>query len=52
MQRFRQMKTLQKFSAVHAAFQNHFNQDRHVISRANCKTRRLVALAQWKALAT
>lgn len=30
MQRFSQMKTLQKFSAVHAAFHNHFNQDHHL----------------------
>jgi transposase-like protein len=28
MLRFRRMKTLQKFSSVHAAFHNHFNQDR------------------------
>jgi putative transposase len=33
MLRFRRMKTLQKFSAVHASFHNHFNQDRHLISR-------------------
>ena len=34
MVRFRQMKTLQKFSFVNAAFSTtHFNQDRHVISR-------------------
>ena len=48
--RFRQMKTLQKFSAVHAAFQNHFNQDRHLISRDNYNSRRSAALAEWKAL--
>jgi len=30
--RFRQKKTLQKLSAVHAAFQNPFNQDRQRIS--------------------
>ena len=28
MLRFRRMKTLQKFSSVHAAFHNHFNQER------------------------
>ena len=33
MLRFRQMKTLQKFSSVHSVFHNHFNQDRHFISR-------------------
>lgn len=51
MQRFRQMKTLQKFSAVHAAFHNHFNQDRHLISRDHFKARRSAALAEWQALA-
>ena len=30
MQRFRSMKTLQKFSSVHAEVHNHFNQERHV----------------------
>ena len=38
MLRFRQMKTLQKFSSVHAAFHNHFNQDRHARS-AICRAR-------------
>ena len=51
MLRFRQMKTLQKFSSVHAAFHNHFNQDRHLISRDDYKTRRSVALAEWQSLA-
>ena len=40
MLRFRQMKTLQKFSSVHAAFHNHFNQDRHLISRETYKAQR------------
>lgn len=48
---FRQMKTLQKFSSVHAAFHNHFNQDRHLIVRDDFKTRRLAAFAEWKMLA-
>ena len=51
MLRFRQMKTLQKFSAVHAPFHNHFNQDRHLISRHYYKDRRSAALAEWKTLA-
>ena len=33
MLRFRQMRSLQTFSSVHAAFDNHFNQDGHLISR-------------------
>lgn len=51
MLRFRQMKTLQKFSSVRAAFHNYFNQDRHLISRDDCKARRSAALAEWKTLA-
>jgi putative transposase len=52
MVRFRQMKTLQKFSSIHAAFHNHFNQDRHLISRETYKAQRSAALAEWKMLAT
>ena len=51
MLRFRQMKTLQKFSSVHAAFHNHFNQDRHLISREHYKAQRSAALAEWRTLA-
>ena len=51
MLRFRQMKTLQKFCSVHAAFHNHFNQDRHLISRETYKAQRSAALAEWKTLA-
>ncbi|WP_269516472.1 DDE-type integrase/transposase/recombinase [Brevundimonas subvibrioides] len=51
MQRFRQMKTLQKFNGVHAAFHNHFNLERHLISRLNFKAQRSAALAEWKSLA-
>ena len=51
MQRFRSMKTLQKFSSVHAQVQNHFNQERHLITRQVYKHRRSIALAEWRALA-
>ena len=37
MLRFRRSKTLQKFSSVHAAFHNHFNQERHLVSRNDYK---------------
>ena len=50
MFRFRQMKTLQKFSSVHANVHNHFNQERHLVSRQEYKTRRSAALAEWKSL--
>ena len=51
MQRFRSMKTLQKFSSVHAQVHNHFNQERHVVTRQVYKQRRSAALAEWRALA-
>ena len=50
MLRFRQMKSLQKFASVHASFHNHFNQERHLVSRQEYKTRRSAALAGWQSL--
>lgn len=46
------MKTLQKFSAVHAAFHDHFNQNRHLTSRDLSEARRFAALAEWQVLVT
>jgi putative transposase len=40
MRRFRNMKTLQKFSSVHAQVHNNFNQERHVVTRQVYKQRR------------
>ncbi|HKI15127.1 MAG TPA: IS6 family transposase [Roseiarcus sp.] len=51
MQRFRRMKTLQKFSSVHAQVHNHFNQERHLVTRSVYKQRRSAAMAEWRALA-
>ncbi len=51
MLRFRRMKTLQQFASVHASFHNHFNQERHVVSRNLYKERRSAALAEWRTLA-
>ena len=51
MQRFRSMKTLQKFNSVHAQVHNHFNQERHLVTREVYKQRRYAALAEWRALA-
>ena len=51
MQRFRSMKTLQKFSSVHAQVQNHFNQERHLLTRKEYKRRRAAALTEWRSLA-
>lgn len=50
MQRFRSTKTLQKFSSVHAQVHNHFNQERHLVTRQVFKQRRLAALTEWRAL--
>jgi putative transposase len=48
MLRFRRMRSLQKFAAVHGSIQNHFNQQRTLISRQNFKDRRTAALAAWR----
>ena len=50
MQRFRSMRCLQKFVAVHASVYNHFNQERHLYSRDNFKANRAAALAEWRDL--
>jgi putative transposase len=50
MLRFRRMHTLQKFSSVHASVHNHFNQERHLVSREIYKERRSAALAEWQAV--
>ena len=50
MIRFRRIKTLQKFAAVHGTVHNHFNQERHLVSREIYKERRSAALAEWRAV--
>ena len=50
MQRFRSMRSLQKFAAVHASVCNHFNQERALYSRDNFKFNRAAALAEWRQL--
>ena len=50
MLRFRQMRCLQKFAAIHSSVHNHFNQERHHYSRGNFKTLRAAALAEWRQL--
>ena len=51
MSRFRDVKTLPKFSAGHASIHNHFNQDRHLNRRDIFKQNRAAALAEWRQLA-
>ena len=50
MLRFRRMRTLQKFAAVHASVHNHFNQERTLTSRSQFKQSRSAALAEWRGL--
>jgi len=50
MQRFRSMRSLQKFVAVHASVHNHFNKERALYSRDNFKLNRAAALAEWRDL--
>jgi putative transposase len=50
MQRFRRMRSLQMFAAVHASVFNHFNSERSFYSRANFKKNRTAALAEWRQL--
>ena len=45
MQRFRSMRSLQKFTAVHSSVHNHFNQERSLSSRNIFKLNRTAALA-------
>ena len=50
MLRFRQMRCLQKFVAVHSSVHNHFTQERALYSRDNFKLNRTAALAAWRQL--
>ena len=50
MLRFRRMGTLQKFAAVHGSIHNHFDQQRHLISRQTYKINRSADMAEWRAL--
>jgi putative transposase len=50
MLRFRRMRSLQKFAAVHASVYNLFNTERSLYTRANFKRNRSAALAEWRGL--
>jgi putative transposase len=50
MLRFRQMRSVQKFVAVHASIHNRFNTERHLYSRTNFKLNRTAALAELRGL--
>ncbi|AZI35235.1 putative transposase [Caenibius tardaugens NBRC 16725] len=46
MQRFRKIKSLQKFASVHASLTNHFNSERHLVDRQTFKLRRSAGWCQ------
>ena len=50
MAKFRSEKSLQKFTSIHSSIHNHFNQDRHLISRQVFKLNRVSALNEWRRL--
>jgi len=51
MLRFKRMRSLQKFAAVHSSVHNHFNLERHINDRNWFKENRENALAEWRQLA-
>ena len=51
MSKLRDIKTLQKYAAVHASIHNHFNLDRHLTSRTEFRMARLAANAEWREVA-
>ncbi len=50
MLRFRRMRSLQIFAAVHSSVYNLFNRERHLNSRRNFKLNRTAALEEWRLL--
>jgi putative transposase len=50
MLRFRRLRSLQKFVAVHSSVCNHFNSDRGLSSRNVYKLNRAAALSEWRDL--
>jgi putative transposase len=52
MLRFRRMRSLQKFAALHGSIHNHFNQERALTSRTIFKEQRAAALNEWRQLYT
>lgn len=50
MLRFRRLRTLQKFVAVHGTVYNHFNLQRHLTSRSTYKINRTATLEAWRRL--
>jgi putative transposase len=51
MAKFRDLKTLENFSAVDASIHNHFNLGRHFFRRETFKQNRSTGMAEWRQLA-
>ena len=51
MNRFRSIRSLQKFAAIQSSIHNHFNLERHFYRREEFKENRSAALADWRQLA-
>jgi putative transposase len=50
MLKFRRLRSLQKFTSIHASVHNHFNHERHLNKRETFKIQRNAALADWRQL--
>src|SRR5438445_6219649 len=48
MQRFKSARSAQRLLSMHAAVHNHFNLQRHLVSRATLRTFRAEAAARWQ----
>jgi len=49
MQRFKSQGQAQRFVSIHGAISNHFNVQRHLISRSTLRTSRATAMERWNA---
>jgi putative transposase len=52
MSKFRDIKTLRKFASIKASIHNHFNHERHLISRGDFKVKGEAAFFEWQRLST
>jgi putative transposase len=50
MNKFRLMRSLQKFTAIQSAFLNHFNHQRHLEKRQSFKNLRQNSVEQWRGI--
>ena len=48
--KFRDIKPLQKFASIQVSIHNHFNHERHLISRDDFKGKREAELVEWQQL--